>query len=127
MAKRIFGILAFLSVLGLPLLGHAGNMTFSASSNTRMARQFQGSVIVISGTATFSSSYATGGDTLPASAVGLSKILWISTPGLVSDGSHLVSVDQANAKVLAFTALGTQASASTDLSAETITVRVYGY
>ncbi len=72
-------------------------------------------------------SYPTGGEVLTAGKFGLMAIenVFISNPCI---GSYLLSYDPANKKIKAFSAIGTEVVATTDLSAVTdIRVMVIGY
>ncbi len=82
---------------------------------------------VIMATIALDSSYPTGGEAVTAANFGLNTIerFLIQT---VTDGTRLYSFDAANSKIQAWTALATEVTNTTDLSAVTnLRVMVIGY
>lgn len=87
---------------------------------------------VVRGTLTFSASYATGGDTIPLTAVGLrevSRILVDSNLGINDSGLSIVVGGTPQAPTLvAYDAQGTQVANATNLSGRTaIPVWILGF
>ena len=91
-----------------------------AWNNQRDAVEFYGHNAVAIGKITFSDDYATDGDALDWAAVtGLREVLAIFLKA--TDGAtYLFVADLANDKILAYTAIGTQAANEANLSAVVI-------
>ena len=86
---------------------------------------------VVACTATFDSSYPTGGETItPADIVpaegALSEVDFVTVASSRPAGTEVVLWDRANAKLLIFTADGTQATNASDQSAVFAELLVYG-
>lgn len=87
---------------------------------------------------TFDSSYATGGESLTASDVGLRKVEHVAGSNLAVSSTptaYFTSYDYTNAKLLAFTLptptgaaiAAVQVTGTTDLSAFTVRLSILGY
>lgn len=73
----------------------------------------------------FDSSYPTGGEAITAAQLGLSKIVRMK---FQPSGTYLFAFDTANNKVKVYSAINTEVSNATDLSALTaVEFEAYGY
>lgn len=128
--KRFVAMVATVAMLAFAGAVHAGNCTWAEDSD--YGRQNFGALFALFGTVTLSSSYATAGDTLAASTVGLTKITRVAVHG-PSNGGYAIRSDLSGTGALieafAQDAGGALAevAAATDLSAEAVEVVVYGY
>jgi len=73
---------------------------------------------------TLSNSYATGGDDIDFSAYVTSVDTIVLENSVV--GSYLLEVDRSNSKIKAYSAIGTEVTAGTDLSSVSVRAVVYG-
>ena len=96
-----------------------------AWNNQRGADEIYGSDAVANGKITFSSSYATNGDSIDFSAVsGIRDVKKVIIEG--TDGTLLFAVDLANNKIKVFDAIATEEGNTTDLSGVVIDAQIIG-
>lgn len=133
MRRKVWmGFVALLLVMGLAVPALAGNLAFTASPIPQAARQNAGTLFQIRGTATFSSSYATAGDTLTPASVGLGIIVWVDAPALDTTAQRFVTVTQPTVaapttKIECYTALNTECGNGTNQGAYSFPVTVWGF
>ncbi len=95
---------------------------------TNVKRTFFGDQKVVHATATFDSSYPTGGEPIAAADLGMSSISQLHTSGLSIDDEALGHVvwDRSAGTLLVVVAAGTQEGNATDLSATTVEITAFG-
>ena len=95
---------------------------------TNVKRSFFGDQKVVHATATFDSSYPTGGESIVAADLGMSQVDQMHVSGLSIDDEALGHVvwDRTNEKLIVIVAVGTQEGNATDLSATTCEITAFG-
>jgi hypothetical protein len=74
-----------------------------------------------------STSYPAGGEPLNASDFGVRRIDWVEiNQPAGADGTRVFTWDKTNGKLRIFTAIGTEAATSSDQSAKTCALTIYG-
>ena len=89
-----------------------GDISFSRRSELRQI-PIGGKLVIVIGTLSMSSSYATSGDSYTPVTFGLDRVLHVSHG---SDGTYIFVPDIDNSKILAYDALGSEVSSTTNLS-----------
>lgn len=93
---------------------------------TERTRDVVGSRRRVAGSLTFDNSYPTGGESYDASIFGLSLLDEVFVAAFPAAGAKLVAHDVTNKKVKVFTAISTEAAASSDQSTVVVDVMAFG-